>query len=469
MEHGLELTGLALVAAAATICGMAMARLKQPAIVGYILAGVILGPSGLGLVGDRGQIEALAELGVLMLLYIVGMELSVRSFRRMWRLAVFSTGLQIIASLAVMLILGHYLNWPMAHVILFAFVLALSSTAVSVKMMEDVGALRQRVGRIGVGVLIAQDLAVAPMLIVLGGMSGDGFDLMVVLEMLLTVGLLVLLIRYLGRDKKLSLPFAHLALGKVDLKPVAALAWCFAAAALAGLVGISAVFGAFLAGLVVGSSYQRHEFYESAKPIESILLMTFFLSIGLLIDLAFLWHNIGLVLLLWAFVTIFKTALNTAIFRSMGESWQHAFLSSLFLAQIGEFGFILGGVAIDSRIIDSDLFRLVVAVTVLSLVTSPLWMNSARRVQHRAAGRMDTFGGLLRLVYFREWRFTRRYSRSLYDALYWLLTRVEIAIERVRRRIRTKLQRRRARQRRAALRMEAHTQRPSEPKLPDNA
>ncbi|MEL0110235.1 MAG: cation:proton antiporter, partial [Rickettsiales bacterium] len=254
MEHGLELTGLALVAAAATICGMAMARLKQPAIVGYILAGVILGPSGLGLVGDRGQIEALAELGVLMLLYIVGMELSVRSFRRMWRLAVFSTGLQIVASLAVMLILGHYLNWPMAHVILFAFVLALSSTAVSVKMMEDVGALRQRVGRIGVGVLIAQDLAVAPMLIVLGGMSGDGFDLMVVLEMLLTVGLLVLLIRYLGRDKKLSLPFAHLALGKVDLKPVAALAWCFAAAALAGLVGISAVFGAFLAGLVVGSS-----------------------------------------------------------------------------------------------------------------------------------------------------------------------------------------------------------------------
>ena len=140
--------------------------------------------------------------------------------------------------------------------------------------------------------------------------------------------------------------------------------------------------------------------------------MTFFLSIGLLVDLRFLWDNIGLVLLLWAFVTIFKTALNTVIFRAMGESWQHAFLSSLFLAQIGEFGFILGGVAIDSSIIDSDLYRLVVAVTVLSLITSPVWTNSARRVQHRAARRMNTIGGLLRLIYFREWRYTRRYSRK---------------------------------------------------------
>ena len=454
MDHGIELTGLAVVAAAATLCGMAMARLNQPAIVGYILSGILLGPSGLGLVGNRGQIEVLAELGVLMLLYIIGMELSVRSFRRMWRIAVFSTGLQILVSLLAMIILGHFLNWDASHVIFFAFVLALSSTAVSVKMMEDVGALRQRVGRIGVGVLIAQDLAVAPMLIVLGGMTGEGFDFLVLLELILTIGLLVLLIRYLARDRKLNLAFAKLLLGRVDLRPVAALAWCFTAAAVAGLVGISAVFGAFLAGLVVGSSYQRHEIFEAAKPIESILLMTFFLSIGLLVDLSFLWNNISLVLLLWAFVTVFKTALNTVIFRAMGESWHHAFLASLFLAQIGEFGFILGSVAIDSAIIDSDLYRLVVAVTVLSLITSPIWTNSARRVQHRAARRMDTIGGLLRLIYFREWRYTRKYSRNIYDALYWIMTRVEIPLERLRRRLREYLRRRRERETKSAERQE---------------
>ncbi|PPR60255.1 MAG: Iron transporter MagA [Alphaproteobacteria bacterium MarineAlpha4_Bin2] len=443
MEQGIELTGLAVVAAAATVCGMVMARLNQPAIVGYILAGIILGPSGLGLVEDRGQIASLAELGVLMLLYIIGMELSVRSFRRMWRIAVFSTGLQVLVSLVAMLFLGYALGWPMAHVILFAFVLALSSTAVAVKMMEDVGALRRRTGRIAVGVLIAQDLAVAPMMIVLAGLVGDGFDMIVFLEIVVAVVLLVGLIRYLARDRKISLPFATLVLGKLDLRPVAALAWCFAAAAVAGFIGISAVFGAFLAGLVVGSSHQRHEFFEAAKPIESILLMTFFLSIGLLIDLNFLWNNLGLVLVLWAFVTVFKTVLNAAIFRAMGETWQHAFLSGLFLAQIGEFGFILGGVALDSSIINTDLYRLVVAVTVFSLVTSPIWMNSARRVQHRAAARMETLGGLLRLVYFREWRFTRRNSRVLFDALYWVLTRAEIMGNRARRNVRERLRQRR--------------------------
>ena len=132
----------------------------------------------------------------------------------------------------------------------------------------------------------------------------------------------------------------------------------------------------------------------------------------------------------------------------MGETWQHAFLSGLFLAQIGEFGFILGGVALDSAIIDTDLHRLIVAVTVLSLVTSPLWMNSARRVQHRAAARMDTLGGLLRLVYFREWRFTRRNSKVLYDTAYWILTRAEIFGTRVRRNIRERLQKRRTTTRR---------------------
>ena len=442
MEHSVELTGIAVVAAAATVCGMTMSRLNQPAIVGYIFAGILLGPSGLKLVENREQVGALAELGVLMLLYIVGMELSVRSFRRMWRLAVFSTVLQIGVCLLAMMLLRLVLDWPMTQAVLFAFVLALSSTAVGVKMMEDVGALRQRVGRIAVGVLIAQDLAVAPMLILVGGMTGEDFNPLILGELVLSIGLLVLLIRYLARDRKLNLPFAKLALGKVDLRPVAAMAWCFAAAALAGLAGVSAPFGAFLAGLVVGSSYQRHELFEASKPIECILLMTFFLSIGLLIDLEFLWNNLGLVVLLWAFVTLFKTALNTGILRMMGESWQRAFLASLFLAQIGEFSFIVGGAAFDAKLINSDLYRLVVAVTVLSLITSPIWMNSARRMQHRATRHATGIGRLLQIVYYREWRYTRRYGRGVMDGVDWVVTRVEIALERVRRRFRDWRQRR---------------------------
>ena len=413
MEGSLELTAIAIVAGAATLCGTAMTRLGQPAIVGYILAGILLGPSGLGLIQDRAQVGALAELGVLMLLYFVGMELSLRSFRRAWKIAVFSTLLQILASVALVLALAQFLDWPTAHAVLFGFVLALSSTAVAIRMLDEIGELRTRVGRMTVGILVAQDLAVAPMLLVVGAMAGDGQVASVVFKVALSIALMTAATVYLSRRRRITLPLAAVTVGGMDLTPVAALTWCFGFAAIAGLIGLSPAFGAFFAGLLVSSSFQRKMVRESARPIQSVLLMVFFLSIGLLIDLRYLWDNLALVIVLWLFVAFFKTALNTSVLRFMGVPWQRAFLSSLFLAQLGEFSFVLGAAAIDRQVIDGEIHRMIVAITVLSLITSPLWLNSARRLHHRAAQRPESLGALLRLIYFKEWRLTRRLSGAL--------------------------------------------------------
>ena len=413
MESSLDLTGIALVAGAATLCGTLLRRLGQPAIVGYILAGILLGPSGLSLISDRSQVAILAELGVLMLLYFVGMELSLRSFRRSWRIAVFTALLQIVASVVLLLAITRFFDWPASHAVLFGFVLALSSTVVAIRMLEEVGELRTRVGRITVGVLVAQDLAVAPMLLVVDSLSGEEFQFSLIFKIILSIGLLAAATLYLSRRRHVNLPLVSVTVGSVDLTPVAALTWCFGFAAIAGIIGLSPAFGAFFAGLLIGSSAQRHAVGETARPIQSVLLMIFFLSIGLLIDLNFLWENIGLVLLLWLLIAVFKTTLNTGVLRFMGEPWRRAFLSSLILAQIGEFSFVLGAAAIDRQVIDADIHRLIVAVTVVSLVTSPLWLNSARRVHHRAAQHPESLGALLRLIYFREWRLTRRASLAL--------------------------------------------------------
>ena len=415
MGGELHLTGIAIVAVAATLCGLLMARLKQPEIVGYILAGIILGPAGFGLVSDREQVGALAELGVLMLLYFVGMELSLRSFRHLWRVGLISTVMQVGGSFLAMWALTTYLGWPLKTAVFFGFVLALSSTAVAIKMLGDIGQLRTRVGRITVGVLIAQDLAVAPMMLIVGSMAGDGITASVIFRLVLSVGVVVGVIAFLTRRQRTSLPFAPLIVGNHDLTSIAALAWCFGMAAVTGLVGLSAAFGAFLAGLVVGNSAQRQDIFRTAKPFESVLIMVFFLSIGLLIDLRHLWENLGLVLLLWMLVTVFKTALNTAVLRLLGEPWPRAFECSLILAQIGEFSFVLGAVAIDRGLIDTDLHRFIVSVTALSLFCSPFWMASARRLNHRAAYRVQGLGALLRLIYFRERRISRQVSRSIID------------------------------------------------------
>ena len=172
-------------------------------------------------------IGPLAELGVLMLLFFIGMELSLRSFRRIWRIAVGVATLQIIVSLVVMLLFRWALDWPLEHAILFAFVLALSSTAVAIRMLEDTGELRSRVGMIAVGILIAQDLAVAPMLLVLESLSKDVTVFNVIVKVVITVALLVFAVLYFSRRQAIDLPLGKIAEDKRELVPLAALTGCF--------------------------------------------------------------------------------------------------------------------------------------------------------------------------------------------------------------------------------------------------
>ena len=429
MEDTVQLTGMAFVIVAATLCGVAMTRLRQPAIVGYIIAGVLLGPSGLGLVTDRAQVGALAELGVLMLLYFIGMELSLRSFRITWRIGLFSTLIQIGASLIAMLVVQQLMGWPLESAVFFGFVVALSSTAVAVKMLDDVGELRTRVGRTAISVLIAQDLAVAPMLLIVGGLSGGEFQWAVVFKVAASVGLLIAVTAWFGSRRRIHLLPFKLVVGNVDLLPLAAIGWCFDFAALGGLTGLSPAYGAFFAGLLVGNSAEKHAVESVAQPVQSILLMVFFLSVGLLIDINYMLDNLFLVLGLWFFVSVFKTALNIFILQLMGERPQRAFMTSLSLAQIGEFSFVLGATALSSNVITPDLHRLVVAITVVSLVTSPLWMHTVRRLHEQGTLTQRTPMALLKVIYVREWRLTLRMTAGLFQwfegrfirvkALYW--------------------------------------------------
>ena len=381
-----EITFIALVVVVALLCGMAMSRLKQPALVGYILAGVVLGPSGFGLVDDRDQINLLAELGVLMLLFLIGMELSLRAFKSVWRIALLGTLLQVGGAILVMLLLSLVFGWSVEIAMLLGFVIALSSTAVVIKMLDDIGELHSEVGRATIAILIAQDLAVVPMMLILNGMaSAGGFGFVDLLPIAFAVGFLVVFIRFLMRREPIRLPFSRWVVGNRDLTPLAALAPCFAAAAISGLLGLSAAYGAFLAGLFIGASADREAIIEATRPIQSVLLMVFFLSIGLLMDLAYIWHHLGAVLVLLLVITLGKTAMNIAVLRLLGEPWPRAFLTGVMLGQIGEFSFMLAALGLGNGLIEQDGHRLVVTVIALSLITSPLWIDVARRL-HRLAG-----------------------------------------------------------------------------------
>lgn len=433
--HGVaELTGIAIVAVAAMVCGMVMVRLRQPAMVGYIFAGVLLGPSGLSLVENREMINLLAQLGVIMLLFFIGMELSLRSFKTIWKIALLSTAAQIGLSVGGVYLVGLWLNWPLEYAILFGFCVALSSTAVAVKILEDVGELRTATGRIAVGILIAQDLAVAPMMVIVANLAasdGGGMTHMI-LEVSLSIGILLAIILFLTRRSKVNLPFHKVVSPSSELKPLAGLAFCFGFATLAGLIGLSPAFGAFLAGLIVGNSAQRQEVHENAGPIQTVLMMVFFLSIGLLIDLPFVIDHIGELLLLLAVVTTFKLVLNVGVLRLQGQTWQTSISVALVIGQMGEFTFVLAAVGLSTSVIGNEIHKTVVALTVMTLILSPIMMDLNRRIQHRAAGHISSLGALFRFAYFREWRVTKRLSRAGFGMAFRMATWATVRLEKIR-------------------------------------
>ena len=404
-----DLTAIALVVVAALLCGVGMERLKQPAILGYMVAGILLGPSALGLVQDQGQIGVLAELGVLMLLFVIGMELSLRIFKRIWRLAAAAAGFQIAASLGVFWLLAFVFGWPAPMAVLMGFVVAMSSTAVAIKILQDAGELKTRAGRIAVAVLIAQDMAVVPMMLTIGVMGRGGFDWMSAVSLSGAMALLGGLVWYLSRGRQLVFPVPKVLLTKRDeLGALVAIAFCFGAAAISGLLGLSAAYGAFVAGLVIGNSNLKKEVVREVKPIQSVLMMVFFLSIGLLIDLNYIWTHLGAVLAILFMVTVFKTILNVTIIHTLGQPWPVAIVSGIALAQIGEFSFLLAGVAVGSGIIPPETSRLVVAVTVLSLLMSPLWTLSVRRLHGMATDSIDTAGEVWAIAWGREAALAKR-------------------------------------------------------------
>lgn len=380
MDDHHALTHLATILAAAFVGGAVFRKLKQPVLVGYIIVGLLLGPSFLGVVQGREEISLLAELGILLLLFIVGMEIDLKSFKSVSKISLITCGAQVGIGLIAMSVLGLLFHWPINQCILLGFSVSLSSTAVALKILEDMGLRESKIGQSSVGILVAQDLAFIPMVLIIGALSTDeGFNYGGLIRLggaiLLLVGLIYLLNQKPRIFQKIWNKFETLKNEAMrGQTAITGLAFCFCAAAIAGAFGFSAAYGAFLAGIALGQTINHKELEEHTKPIFDVTIMVFFLSIGLLIDLKFLWENIGAALSLLFITMLLKTVVNYYVLRWQGMEKEEAYVTGAVLAQIGEFSFILAAMGLASSTIDADGYRYVVAIISLSLLATPLWL-----------------------------------------------------------------------------------------------
>ena len=401
--HGSELTETALVVSLAVMLGFLFTRMRLPAIIAYIIAGAVLGPTGLRFISKTSEIQSLAEMGVLMLLFLIGMELSIKAFINVLRPAAFVALGQLTAALATTALFGYFLEWPFSQVLVLAFIVAMSSTAVAIKVLDEMGELRTHTGRITIGVMIAQDIAVVPMLIITQSLGGEGAaPWLVVAKVLFAIGLLGFLLFWLGKPGKLRLPFSDLVEDRPDMMALAMMALCFTAAAVSGLAGLSAAYGAFVAGLVIASSTIRSNAIAVTHPIQSVLLFIFFLSVGLLLDLEFIAQNWQVVGLYVAGVILVKTILNVSLIRWNGFSWDVAVPAGRSMAQVGEFSFILAAVGLRYRALELDSYRLALSVIAMSLLISPIWIAVANRFHQTAQRGATDFRQALLEVYPNE-------------------------------------------------------------------
>ena len=381
------LTAIALLLAAAVAMGLFMSRLRLPAAAGFILVGVVLGPSGAGMIATDTAIQTLAEMGVLLLLFIIGMEMRLGQFTKSLPVALGITGVTCAVIPTSVGLFTLAVGGEVAGGIVIGFMLAISSTAVAMKMMEDANHKESEGGRLALAILVAQDLAVVPLLLItesLGSAITAKSMLLVAGKLLLASCVLAVFIHVLNKIKSFRFPGSEFLLKNHDIGTLGVLGICFAAAAMSGLIGLSPALGAFLGGLVVGHSTLRRGALNMSEPVEAILLFVFFLSVGLLIDLAYLQQHIWVIAAALVVVTGGRTFLNFILLMLAGEKFHTAAVTSLILSPVGEFSFVIAGVGLGMGALSADGYKLAIAVIAMSLLASPIFFLVAR-VCHRKA------------------------------------------------------------------------------------
>lgn len=417
MEAATSLTALAVVLSAAVICGLFANRLRLPAAVGFILAGVVLGPTGFGLVGTNDAVDTLADLGVLMLLFIIGMELRLQSFRQLLPVALGVTVLQTAVTVGAAALFAQAFSVNFTQAIVIGFMMSISSTAVSMKMMEDSGEKHAPAGRLALAILIAQDLGVVPLLLVTQGLGAPEPALVsIVVRVVVAVALLVGFIAVLTRIKSFRFPFSEFFLRDTDIGTLGVLGLCFTGAAVSGLLGLSPALGAFLVGLGVGHSTLRPAALHTAAPVQSILLFTFFLSVGLLIDLDFIMANLLFILFLLVLAVVGRTLLTLVMLLLFRQPGAVAFPATLLLAPIGEFSFVLAATATAAGVLDETGHKVAITVIALSLLASPIWFASARKAHALVLRGITGLASLFTGTYGGELELLKSWSRWLAGA-----------------------------------------------------
>ena len=393
------LRSLTVVLAVAAITTVVFQRLRQPVVLGYIIAGLIVGPHvPVPIVADPGIIQTLSELGVILLMFSLGLEFHLAKLMRVGPAAGFTAVIETSLMVWLGFLVGRAFGWPVLESVFAGAIVAISSTTIIAKAFDE-QAIRGRLRELVVGILLTEDLIAIIFMAVLtavatgaglsaGGLAGTVGRLTMFLVGLLVVGMLVVprFIRSVTR------------IGRAETTLVASIGICFATAYIAQLFGYSVALGAFIAGSLVAESGKGEEIEHLVRPVRDVFAAIFFVSVGMLLDPALVVQHWGAVLVLTAVVIVGKiTGVSVGAFLA-GSGTRTAVQSGMSLAQIGEFSFIIAGLGLSLGATRDFLYPVAIAVSALTTLSTP-WLirasvSSAEFIDRRLPRPLQTFAAL---------------------------------------------------------------------------
>ena len=388
MEGQTLLTAGVIYLVAAVVVVPIAARLGIGAVLGYLLAGIAIGPWGLGFISDVDEILHFSELGVVFLMFIIGLELNPA---KLWALrrSIFGVGAaQVLVSAAILGVLLWLTNFSWQAAIIGGIGLAMSSTAMALQLMRDKGMNRSEAGQLGFSVLLFQDLAVIPALalvpLLAGGDSGHVDWLKVGMKVLAFAGMLV------GGRYLLRPIFRFIAASGVrEVFTAASLLLVLGSALFMDMLGLSMALGTFIAGILLAESEYRHELEVAIEPFKGLLLGLFFISVGMALNLGVLYTHIAEIILGVVILVAMKTLVLYVLGRIYGLRSSERLQFAGVLSQGGEFAFVLFSAAASAKLFSGDQLPLLLVTVTLSMMTTPLLMQGVDKILARRFNEPD--------------------------------------------------------------------------------
>jgi monovalent cation:H+ antiporter-2, CPA2 family len=362
-------------------------KFKIPSIAGFLLAGILIGPFGFRLITEMENIEILAEIGVILLLFTIGLEISLQRLIQMKRLLIIAGGLQVGLTILIAGLLFYLIGVPLNQSLFFGMLLSISSTAIVLKLLDEKNELEAPHGRLAVGMLIFQDIAIVPMILfvpILGiadevriGMIG-----LQIIVSLIAILVIVVLARYL--IPKIIYHMDRLRIREVFT--IGTLLLILGTAYLTETAGLSFALGAFLAGLMISESEYSHQVFADIIPLKDAFISVFFVSIGLLLNVQLVIGVPVEIISLIVGIVVIKCGIVIAVITFMNFPIRTALITGLSLAQIGEFSFVLASVGLAHDVLTPEYYHAFLASSIFTMMLTPLLMYSAPIIARHVSG-----------------------------------------------------------------------------------